>query len=754
VRPIEYWLARFLWDFGSRVVFTVGGIMITFTAFDNELASWSVFLLSVAFMFAVFPQVYLVTFIFDNPKSANGGASSFAMIGFLLAYIATFVSQLATINIDPGLSDAIRVIGMAISPAASYAVGLQASVLGDAYNKPTFVWSSTIPVLGSTKQMQVGIGQPLFCMCMQGVVFTIATCGIELVRMKMGRLGQVRDLIYNFFNAALRLVCIGMFKTGVASVGAPADVEDQDVQQERTVLERESSLDDPHNDPYAVRLCNLQKRFRARGGESQGTLAVADMCVRMKRGECFALLGANGAGKSTTFDMLLRKTLPTGGESYVNGVSTSAASTANSVFLELGYCPQQNALFDELTGREVMDFYCAIRGVSDAERDGVVSSSLRAADLEPYADRPCGRYSGGNKRKLSLAIALVGDPTFAVLDEPSAGVDPAARRRLWRTINRSLARGATIALTTHHMSEAAHLGSRIGIMVKGRLGCLGSPQHLKLRYGRGYEVSVHMHPGRNVRTEVLPLLQRLSRVAEVVENPSAEFAKVSLGKAGEDFSLVGLFEALENAKQSLGVNTFAANQADLEQVFAHFARIDRKLESQSKSSLKKPKGVDAEWTFIMEADGANIRFRQEFPDSLPEQLSERGLNNEDWDRVTALMNDGLSGHPFFKNPDLEGVYFCFPLSIVQFLLCALNPLTWRMYGRFAESKRSAVAEINALLARHGVVATWPSKSNGKDSLNFWLKEETLLHAVNPGVELNPSSDFQERTTATGFGNIK
>ena len=90
-------------------------------------------------------------------------------------------------------------------------------------------------------------------------------------------------------------------------------------------------------------------------------------------------------------------------------------------------------------------------------------------------------YSGGNKRKLMLAVALCGDPTLAVLDEPSAGIDPAARRRLWRVVNASLARGCTVALTTHHMAEAAHLGSRIGIMVRGRLACIGSPQHLKLK---------------------------------------------------------------------------------------------------------------------------------------------------------------------------------------------------------------------------------------------------------------------------------
>jgi ABC-type multidrug transport system ATPase subunit len=150
-------------------------------------------------------------------------------------------------------------------------------------------------------------------------------------------------------------------------------------------------------------------------------------------GECFGLLGVNGAGKTSTFKILTGEVTPDSGDALVShfSVLTQLASARQ----RLGYCPQFEALPGAMTGREVLTMYARLRGVSGAGRiAGEVQQLLQQLGLLQYADVACGAYSGGNKRKLSVAVALVGDPPLVLLDEPSTGMDPAARRFVWRVL--------------------------------------------------------------------------------------------------------------------------------------------------------------------------------------------------------------------------------------------------------------------------------------------------------------------------------
>ena len=134
-----------------------------------------------------------------------------------------------------------------------------------------------------------------------------------------------------------------------------------------------------------------------------------------------------------------------------------------------------------------------------------VCSALSQVTLTPYADRVCGSYSGGNKRKLSLAIALVGSPAVVFLDEPSSGMDPVSRRHMWEIIMRERTL-RSIVLTTHSMEECEALCTRIGIMTAGRLQCLGGQQHLKTKYGGGYMLELRVADGRCPRACLPPML--------------------------------------------------------------------------------------------------------------------------------------------------------------------------------------------------------------------------------------------------------
>mmetsp|Transcript_359 Transcript_359/g.756 ORF Transcript_359/g.756 Transcript_359/m.756 type:complete len:280 (-) Transcript_359:75-914(-) len=266
--------------------------------------------------------------------------------------------------------------------------------------------------------------------------------------------------------------------------------------------------------------------------------------------------------------MLLRRVVPTSGKGYVNGADITDLKAANEQFLKLGYCPQHNCLFENMTGREMLTFFCRVRGVRDSDVAQYVDNCLRNSNLSDHADKKCGVYSGGNKRKLCFAIAICGNPKLTVLDEASAGIDPAARRKLWNVVTGLLKSGNTVILTTHHMEEAAHLGHRIVIMCDGKLACLGSPLHLQTAYGAGYEVAVQMKDGKAF-APVLEKLNALKRDGDfaTLEQAGESYVRVGLGDVDEQgFSLADVFDLLQKEKGG-DVESFSVSQSGLEEVF-------------------------------------------------------------------------------------------------------------------------------------------------------------------------------------------
>ncbi len=147
-----------------------------------------------------------------------------------------------------------------------------------------------------------------------------------------------------------------------------------------------------------------------------------------------------------------------------------------------------------LTGREHLELYARIQGVVEEDIQKVVNGKIAEMGLTEYASRPAFTYSGGNKRKLSVAIAMMGEPSIVFLDEPSTGMDPVARRFMWQVISDIVTKRekCSLILTTHSMEECEALCTRIGIMVGGVLRCLGSSQHLRTKYGHGYQIEIGM----------------------------------------------------------------------------------------------------------------------------------------------------------------------------------------------------------------------------------------------------------------------
>ncbi|MCP1677020.1 lipooligosaccharide transport system ATP-binding protein [Natronocella acetinitrilica] len=222
-------------------------------------------------------------------------------------------------------------------------------------------------------------------------------------------------------------------------------------------------------DAAIVTARGLTKRY----GETE---VVRGIDLDVRPGECFGLLGPNGAGKTTTLRMLLGLTPPTDGTLEVLG--EPVPSRAREARVRIGIVPQADNLDPDFTVRENLVTYASYFGYKPAEVADRIDDLLRFANLEGRADSPIQALSGGMKRRLSLARALINDPALVVLDEPSTGLDPQARQHIWQRLLALLSRGCTLILTTHYMEEAERLCDRLAIVDDGRIVASGSPREL------------------------------------------------------------------------------------------------------------------------------------------------------------------------------------------------------------------------------------------------------------------------------------
>jgi ABC-2 type transport system ATP-binding protein len=214
---------------------------------------------------------------------------------------------------------------------------------------------------------------------------------------------------------------------------------------------------------------------------ADGTEAVAGVDLTVPQGEFFGFLGPNGAGKTTTIKVLATLLSPTGGSVHVNGfdVTTDARAVRESI----GYMAQETSVDEELTARENVRFACEAYGVPKGERADRVAELLDLVDLADVADKRAEEFSGGMKKRLDAATALVHQPPLVFLDEPTTGLDPKARNRLWEYFERINDAGTTIFLTTQYLEEADQLCDRLSVILDGELVAQGSPADLKRQVG-------------------------------------------------------------------------------------------------------------------------------------------------------------------------------------------------------------------------------------------------------------------------------
>ncbi|MBI4258159.1 MAG: ATP-binding cassette domain-containing protein [Thaumarchaeota archaeon] len=256
-------------------------------------------------------------------------------------------------------------------------------------------------------------------------------------------------------------------------------------------------------------------------------VAVDNVDLAIKQGEIYGFLGPNGAGKSTTIRMLVTLLSPTNGNAWVMGHSIH--DDATKVRLSIGVALQDVALDEQQTGAELVRLQGRLYGLSSEEVSRRLAYLREIIDIGDALDRRIKTYSGGMKRRLDLAAALVHNPTVLFLDEPTAGLDPVSRMRVWeeiRKLNKEL--GVTIFLTTQYLEEADHLVDRVGIISQGRIVAEGTPAELKRKIGEDLVIIQTQNDVESVVAELrnVPKVGRIEARGKEIAIASADGSKI------------------------------------------------------------------------------------------------------------------------------------------------------------------------------------------------------------------------------------
>lgn len=365
----------------------------------------------------------------------------------------------------------------------------------------------------------------------------------------------------------------------------------------RTGRAGELARQDGNHSPNAVEVYGLKKLFQSYGGccgcfgcggccsscknsavHYHAFWAIRDSWFGIEENQLFCLLGPNGAGKTTTINCLTGVIKPTAGDALVYGESICSPGGMDRVRGMMGVCPQFDVLWGELSGREHLQIYGSVKGVKWSRVRAEADELLEKVKLTHAALQRSSAYSGGMKRRLSVAIALLGDPKIVYLDEPTTGMDPISRRYVWDIIQAAKV-GRAIVLTTHSMEEADILGDRIAIMARGQLRCLGTSLRLKQKFGSGYQIAVSVSPG----TGAPPSLEDLARRSAAVKkffyeglglepvDESKAYISFVVGRELEP-QLAAFMARLERDSEALGVSDIQMSLTSLEEVFLNIAK--------------------------------------------------------------------------------------------------------------------------------------------------------------------------------------
>uniref|UniRef100_A0A8C1YCU5 ATP-binding cassette, sub-family A (ABC1), member 12 n=1 Tax=Cyprinus carpio TaxID=7962 RepID=A0A8C1YCU5_CYPCA len=526
-----YWIINFFYDMTLYLIPVVLSVAMIaafqLPAFTEKQNLGAVTLLLVLFGFSTFPWMYLLSAVFKDTEMAFIGYVCINLFISVNTIISTsilyFLGQLN--QNDPSIQNVYHTMSniFLVFPQFSFGNGLMELARVD---------------------MQVQI---------------LSAFGVDAYKnpFSLDVLGwmYISMFLQGFICFTLRLL---LNKTLLRKVSPN---EDEDVVAERLRVDRGDASADILQVKHLTKVYqNLNKRVQA----------VKRLSVGIPAGECFGLLGVNGAGKTTTFKMLTGDISPTDGSARIRDIDGRMVDIIDSMRegINIGYCPQVDALDDLLTGEEHLYFYARIKGISKRETDRVVNYLLKKLELNYHRHNTSESYSCGTRRKLSTALALIGNPQILLLDEPSSGMDPRSKRHLWKIISEQVMGKCAVVLTSHSMEECEALCTRLAIMVKGQFRCLGSLQHIKNRFGKGFTVKMYL-AGASCDVDMISNFMQQNFPSTFLKDHHSNMVEYHVPVAPG--GVASIFGLLESNKNVLQIKHFSVSQTTLDEVFINFA---------------------------------------------------------------------------------------------------------------------------------------------------------------------------------------
>ena len=462
-----YWIINYLFEL-VKYYFTCGICLLLLYAFDFYKEYLYIFYL--IYGPAMVASTYILSFLFSTESGAQNGI---ILLNFLLGALgSTVILSLRSLD---NVKEIGKIIQYIISLLPSFCFNFGYSMILNKYMILMIDYEDNWYMLPDNyilKKFILLLG-PILYLAGEFVVYTLILILIES---------------FSYFSCSVSDAKLG------TNIDDSLVLREIDLaNQEPTQIGVTDELGKSNKKEFSVRIKNLNKSY-FNGLCSPRTEAIRNMSFCVEPGECFGLLGLNGAGKTTTFKCITQELSPSHGKIYINGRDMrNKFSELSSIF---GYCPQFDAIFEYMSVYENLEFYGKIKGIKPEYLNQVVMAMIEEMSLGEFTKKIAGRLSGGNKRKLAVAISFLCSPPIVLLDEPSTGMDPEARRFMWSVIHKISTKGkkASVIMTTHSMDEAETLCKRMAIMVNGEFVCLGRAGQIKEKYGYGYEIEVRIKP--------------------------------------------------------------------------------------------------------------------------------------------------------------------------------------------------------------------------------------------------------------------
>uniref|UniRef100_H0XNJ0 ABC transporter domain-containing protein n=1 Tax=Otolemur garnettii TaxID=30611 RepID=H0XNJ0_OTOGA len=566
---LNFWLSTLLWDLFIYFI-ACCLLLVVFIFIGLHILIEDYHFLDTLFIFLLFgwsniPIVYLISFLFSSSTTAFVKIfliNQFLGILTLLPYSMLLKNGVILYSTKKSIMNALLPFpifnfGVSISKYYNFQeekISCFSSKNVSNSTRPKSLCLSSVIKLNTYSLEESAIGQNVIAMAALGLIFMFLIYLLETT------LWRVKTFV-------LRYIFFGIYKRfykDKVSLELPEVSKDEDVQNERgRVLEQRQEL---LNSPVFIdELTKIYFTFPP-------IVAIRNISLAIQKEDCFGLLGLNGAGKTTTFKILTGVETPTSGDLFMEGLSIT--KNILKVRSKIGYCPQYDALLHHMTARETMIMYARLRGISETKINLYVNNFLKMVNLEFHADKVINTYSTGTKRKLSAAIALIGNSPIVLLDEPSTGMDPIARRLLWNTVIQARESGKIIIITSQSMEECDVLCTRLAIMVQGKFVCLGSPQYLKNKFGNIYSLKVKFNTDtiENIIEDFKTFIVHVFP-GSVLKHKNQRILNYYIPRKDNGWGKV--FGILEKAKNQFGIEDYSFSQITLEQVFLSFANQDK-----------------------------------------------------------------------------------------------------------------------------------------------------------------------------------